>query len=146
MKKKAVISVVVISALIISAALLYFMPVTFGRNVKPSEVNRINVFDGSTGTAFTISDPGEIKYIVENIQSHPMKKDGISLGRKGYSLRISYIDSNEKNVLPVFILNSDDTIRKDPFFCVCDGGLCFDYVKELEEIYKPGVTETSEGN
>ena len=24
------------------------------------------------------------------------------------------------------------TIRKDPFFYKCDGGLCFDYIKEIE--------------
>ena len=73
-----------------------------------------------------------------------MKKDGISLDTMGYSFKISYIDSNDKAVIPVFTLNSDHTIRKDPFFYVCDGGLCFDYIKECEEVYKTNVTESVE--
>ena len=34
---------------------------------------------------------------------------------KGYSFKISYINSNDKDIIPVFILNSDNTICKDPF-------------------------------
>lgn len=64
-----------------------------------------------------------------------MKKDGVSLGYMGYALQISYIDSNDKDVVLVFFLNSDDTTRKDPFFYVCDGGLCFDYIKDCEDRY-----------
>lgn len=122
MKKKIGISIVIIAVLIIVAVGYYFMPKTFGKNVNPSEVDHINVFDGNTGTGFTITNPEDIKYIVENIQRHPMKKD----------------------VIPVFTLNRDNTIRKDPFFYVCDGGLCFDYIKECEEVYKTNVTESME--
>ena len=73
-----------------------------------------------------------------------MKREGISLGRTGYSFKISYINSNDKDIIPVFILNSDNTIRKDPFFYRCDGGLCFDYLKECEEKYRTNVTESIE--
>lgn len=59
-----------------------------------------------------------------------MKKAGVSLGSMGYSLKIRYVDSNDKDVIPVFFLNSDDTIPKYPFFYTCDGGLCFDHIKE----------------
>lgn len=132
MKKKTVIPIFIIFVLIVLAAAYCFMPKTFGKNVNPSEVDHINVFDGTTGTGFTITDSEDIKYIVESIQSHSMKKDGISLGRMGYGLKLSYVDRNDKDVIPLFILNSDDTIRKDPFFYKCDGGLCFDYIKGLE--------------
>lgn len=33
---------------------------------------------------------------------------------------------------------------KDSFFYVCDGGLCFDYIKECEEKYRTNVTEAIE--
>ena len=59
----------------------YFMPKKFGKNVNPSEVDHINVFDGNTGTGFTITDSEDIEYIVANIQGISMKRDGISLGR-----------------------------------------------------------------
>ncbi|MGN8697642.1 hypothetical protein ACTNE3_11435, partial [Bacillota bacterium HCP3S3_F1_1] len=48
------------------------------------------------------------------------------------------------NIIPVFILNSDNTICKDPFFYRCDGGLCFDYLKTCEEKYRTNVTESIE--
>lgn len=120
------------------------MPKKFGKNVNSSEVDHINVFDGNTGTGFTITDSEDIEYIVANIQGISMKRDGISLGRTGYSFKISYINSNDKDIIPVFILNSDNTIRKDPFFYRCDGGLCFDYLKECEEKYRTNVTESIE--
>ena len=144
MKKKILILVIIIVVLLLGVVGYYFMPKTFGKNVNPSEVYHINVFDGNTGTDFTITDSEDIKYVVANIQGISMKKDGISLGRKGYSFRISYADSNDKDVIPVFILNSDNTIRKDPFFYVCEGGLCFDFLKECEEKYRTNVTESIE--
>lgn len=133
MKKKIIFTIIVFLFLIIFAVCFYLIPKTFGKNVRPSEVDHINVFDGNTGIEFIITNPKDIKYIVENIQSHSMKKTGISLGRMGYGLKITYIDENDKDIIPVFILNSDDTIRKDPFFYECDGGLCFDYIKDCEQ-------------
>ena len=132
MTKKAL---VLTAAVLLTAALLaafYLTQKTFGKHVDPSDVDHINVFDGNTGVGFTIDRPEEIQYIVENLQSHPVKRTGISLGRMGYSLKISFIDSSDQDVIPVFILNSDDTIRKDPFFYGCDGGLCFDYIRKIE--------------
>lgn len=132
MKKKTLILVIIVFALFLGTVGYYFTPKTFGKNVNLSEVDHINVFDGNTGIGFTITDSKDIEYIVTNIQSFSMKRDGISLGRMGYSFKISYVDSNDKDIIPVFILNSDDTIRKDPFFYRCDGGLCFDYLKACE--------------
>lgn len=135
MKKKALIPAAVILLAIVAAAVCYAAPKTFGGNIVPSEVDHINVFDGNTGVGFTIDNPDDIKYIVENIQSHSMKRDGVSLGHSGYGFQVSYLDENDKDVIPLFLLNSDDTIRKDPFFYRCDGGLCFEYLKTLEEAY-----------
>ncbi|HBA47353.1 MAG TPA: hypothetical protein DCZ91_06055 [Lachnospiraceae bacterium] len=132
MKKKVVIPVIVLLILIALAAIFYVTPKTFGKNVNPSDVDHINVFDGNTGVGFTIDNPEDIQYIVENIQSYQMKKDGVSLGKMGYGLKITYIAGSDKTVILKFILNGDHTIRKDPFFYRCDGGLCFDYIKEIE--------------
>jgi len=132
MKKKILTPVLVLLILACAAAAYYMTPRTFGKNVNPADVDHINVFDGNTGTGFTIDNPEDIRYIVENIQSQSMKRDGISLGYMGYSFKISYIDAKDRDVIPLFYLNSDNTIRKDPFFYRCDGGLCFDYLKGLE--------------
>lgn len=143
MKKKVLFRWLSLLTVIILALVYYFTPKTFGKNVNLSDVDHINVFDGNTGVGFTIDNPEDIQYIIENIQSHSMKREGVSLGRMGYSLKISYIDSNDKEVIPVFILNSDNTIRKDPFFYSCDGGLCFEYIKNLENEYS--VKQTNSG-
>jgi hypothetical protein len=81
---------------------------------------------------FTIDNPEDIKYIVENIQSKSMRRSGISIGRVGYLFSITYVDSNDKAIVSTFFINGEDTIRKDPFFYRCDGGLCVDYLEELE--------------
>lgn len=132
MKKNIVIPATAMLILIALAAIFYFTPKTFGKNVNPSDVDHIDVFDGNTGVGFTIDNPEDIQYIVGNIQSYQMKKDGVSLGRMGYGFKITYVDDNDKAVIPEFILDGDHTIRKDPFFYRCEGGLCFDYIKEIE--------------
>lgn len=117
----------------ISAA-WYFSPKAFLNGVGVADVKFISVFDGNTGKSFYIDKPEEIKYIVENIQNIKMKRDKISLFYSGYSFRMSFCDENEK-VVGHFIMNSADTIRRDPFFYRCDGRLCFDYLKDLEGKY-----------
>ncbi len=132
MKKKLVISGVAILSLLVLAAVCYSMPKTFGKTIDPSEVDHINVFDGNTGVAFLIEDPQDIQYIVENVQSHPMKRAGLSWGKMGYGFRLSYVDGRGQAILPDFLLNSEDAIRKDPFLYRCDGGLCFAYLQDIE--------------
>lgn len=136
MKNKIIIFVITIMTLISVTTIFYLTPKTLAKNVKLSDVNFIEVFDGGTGASFTINNPEDIKYIVENIQSHKMKKDGISFGKMGYGLKIVCFDDNNKTIIPEIIINSNDTIRKDPFFYKCDGGLCFDYIKEIENKIK----------
>jgi len=132
MKKRVRILLFVMAALLLLSAYVYLTPKTFAEKVNPSDVDHINVFDGNTGLSFTITNPDKIQYIVDNLQSHPMRKNGCSLGYMGYTFQISLINDKDKDVIPLFFLNSEDTIRKDPFFYTCEGGLCFDYIKALE--------------
>ena len=90
MKKELRILVILIAVLLVGTVGYYFMPKKFGKNVNPSEVDHINVFDGNTGTGFTITDSEDIEYIVANIQGISMKRDGISLGRTGCN-RLEFI-------------------------------------------------------
>ena len=126
--------IVIVFVLIAALAIWYFTPTTFLSEVNPSDIRCISVFDGNTGERFDFSDAEEIRYVVENIQSTRMKKDTLSIGYMGYRFRISFFDENGKEI-ESFIINSSDTIRKDPFFYRCDGDLYFDYLKELEEKY-----------
>ncbi len=110
----------------------YLSGKTFLYKEKPDSIEKISVFDGTTGRSFTVSGREEIEYIVGNIKSNRMKRDGISLGYKGYSFDLDFIDKDGKTVSS-FIINSENTIRDDPFFYRCDGTLCFDYLAALEK-------------
>ena len=48
MKKELRILVILIAVLLVGTVGYYFMPKKFGKNVNPSEVDHINVFDGNT--------------------------------------------------------------------------------------------------
>ena len=137
MKRKQVI-LTSFAVLIIVAAVIwgvwYSIPKSFLNGLDVSEVASISVFDGNTGKDFIIEDFREIKQIIESIQESEMKRDNISVGYMGYGFRMRFMDKNKK-VIDSFIINSPDTIRDDPFFYQCDGSLCFDYLKELEDIY-----------
>ena len=133
MKKTITITLFIIVAFIISSAVYYFTPKTFGKGVDPASVDHINVFDGNTGEGFTVVNPEDIKYIVENIQSKTMRKGQISIGYLGYKFSVVFVDENDKAIEPIFFINSDSTIRKDPFFYHCGGGLCIDYLNDLEK-------------
>ncbi|SDB20441.1 hypothetical protein [Eubacterium oxidoreducens] len=135
MKKKIVIFIVVALALIVVAIGIYSSPKTFGGNIDASEVDHIKVFDGNTGVEFTIDNAEDIRFIVENIKDCTMKRTGISIGYSGYGFRINYMDAGDKNVISEFIMNSSDTIRKDPFFYSCDGELCYEFLRKMEETY-----------
>ena len=132
--KKIRLIIVIVFVLISASAIWYFMPTAFLSKVKSSDINSISVFDGNTGESFDFSDTDEIRYVVENIQNAEMKRDTLSIGYSGYSFRIRFFDENGKEI-ESFIINSSNTIRKDPFFYRCDGDLCFDFLKELEEKY-----------
>ncbi len=132
--KKIRLIIVIIFALIAASAIWYLLPTAFLSKVEASHIKSISVFDGNTGEGFDFSDTDEIRYVVENIQSAKMKKDTLSIGYMGYGFHISFFDENG-NEIESFIINSPNTIRKDPFFYRCDGNLCFDYLKELEEKY-----------
>ncbi len=131
-KKKLLIPIAAILILIVIAAALYFSPKTFGKNVDASEVDHIIVFDGNKGVGFTVDNPVYIAMIVRNLQNTPMKRDGISIGSMGYRFSIEGVDGDGKTIIPILFINSDTTIRKDPFFYTCDGGLCIDFLEELE--------------
>ena len=129
---RSLIAVIVI--LLVLLAVWYFSPRTFLNVLEAGDVTAISVFDGNTGNGFDIDDPEEIQAIVENIQSTPMKRDKISVNYSGFSFRMNFYGENGR-VLDSFVVNSTDTIRSDPFFYCCDGGLCYDYLGELEAQY-----------
>ena len=137
MKRKQIILILFVAFIMVAAVILgvwYYTPKTFLNKLDASEVMSISVFDGNIGKGFVIKSSEEIKQIVENIQEVKMKRGNISVGYSGYSFSMQFMDKNGK-LIDSFIINSPHTIRDDPFFYRCDGGLCYDYMKDLEDMY-----------
>ena len=84
MKKPVRILLTVGLVVAVAARLVWCTLRTFGRGTDAARVDHINVFDGTTGTGFTVTDPEDISYIVENIQSRPVRPAKLSLGYIGY--------------------------------------------------------------
>jgi len=126
--------IVVVIAIIAISMVWYFSPKIFLRGVEPSDVKSISVFDGNTGKLFVIDDVAEIKYIVENIQDIEMQRGNLSVGYSGFRFQMNFNNSNGETI-DSFVINSADSIRDDPFFYRCNGGLCFEYIEGIENKY-----------
>lgn len=132
MKRKIGVILGVFAVLIIGCVIWYMAPKYFLRGIAASEISCIKVFDGNTGEGFTVQEPEQIVYIVENIQSVEMKKSKLSIGYSGYRFKVSFLDEKGRE-LETFILNGENAIRKDPFFYTAvDGVLCYEYLEQLE--------------
>ena len=136
-RRKQKVFLFLLALFVLAAAILalwYFAPKTFLKGIEAAEVKTISVFDGNSGKSFQISDPEEIRAIVENIQAYEMRRDKLSIAYSGFGFRMYFNDENG-TVLDSFIMNTAGTILCDPFFYRCDGGLCFAYLAELEVQY-----------
>ena len=95
--------------LVIILWVIYFLPKTFLSGVDPAEIA------GSDGTTFVIDEREDIDTIVSRVQGTKMKRGKRSSGYDGFRFSLTFIGQNGETV-ETLILNSADTIRKDPFF------------------------------
>ncbi len=139
MKKKRIIIPIIVPVLILVFILgtWYFTPKKFLNGVASTDVSSIEIFNGSTGNRFTVTDRNQIMNIVENIHGVDMKKEKISSGYDGFVYSLTFKDAGGKTI-ESFMINSKYIIRDDPFFYRSSRTLCFEYLKELEEeLFRP---------
>ncbi len=115
MNKKVSIVMGIATMLMIVCFIVWISPRNFLKGIKAENIAMISVRDGSTGNIFEIINQEDVQFIVERIQSQSFKRDRVSLFLMGTLYTMSFFDSND-NLVAEFILNADDTIRKDPFF------------------------------
>lgn len=136
MKRYKLTLIFILAAFLIVACVAvawYCTPKTFLGGVCADDIIEIKVFDGSAGKSFVINDTKDIEYVVENVQSCTLRRDGISSGYDGFGFSLSFI-TVQGEVADTFIINSDDTVRDDPFFYKSESGkLCYAYLRALEE-------------
>ncbi len=132
MKKKLFIIIITVVILVISESLIlwWLAPKYFLKNAD--NIHSIEVFDGSTGKHFEITDTQSIERIVNGIQGKKFKKSGISANIDGFRFSMSFKDENG-DLIDSFIINSNNKIRKEPFFYDTDGNMdIFDFLEQLE--------------
>ena len=133
MWKRRFIFLAAVSVLLLAALFWWATPVTFLEGVPADKVTSIEVFDGGTGIGFTVVAPEDIQYIVSNLQQASMQREKLSLGYMGTRFRLTFYDDSGVP-LETLIVNSANTIRKDPFFYRdLDASLCLDYLVSLED-------------
>ena len=135
MKKKVAIICCFIILILVAAFLWWNTPTTFLTSTEADEIISIQVRDGHNGNIYEISNPDDIQFIVKNIQSQTFEKEGISIFRMGTWFTLSFCNKDGK-VITKFILNSDDTIRKDPLFYKTDEDALQKIIVYLSEIEK----------
>lgn len=97
-------------------------------------IKEIVIKNGNTGEITHIDDLSEVKYIIDNLNEIELEREGLSIWYSGYSFDTTiYLENgNEYGGFNNFIINSDDTIRKDPFFYkVTKGKIDYDYIQKI---------------
>ncbi len=117
-------------AIFMGAGIWWNLPVSI-IDIEPSEVSKITVFNGNTGDSITITDTDDINHIIHNLNGVSLKKYKVSVGYVGYSFRTTIYDNND-NIHEELYINSDEIIRKDPFFYRDrQGGIDYNYIQDL---------------
>ena len=135
MKKKISILLSVVLILLVGIAVWYHATINL-MNLDANEVMEIVVFNGNSGNTTHIEDKEQIQHIIDNLNDVEVKRSKLSAGYSGYSFKVTiYLsDGNEADDWNNFIINSDDTIRKDPFFySVTKGKIDYNYIENIVE-------------
>ena len=141
MKAKVfIIILIILAALAAVGATIYFSETKFLDNIYSDDIEYIEVFNGNNGNKMRIRDQEDIDHIVDNLKSAKVKKSGISLGKEGYSYDMKFI-GNDYNVIYELIINSENTVRMDPFFYTTDDYFCYDYIQDIENNFLESKSE-----
>ena len=135
MKKKIAILLSAVVLLLIGAVVWFHIPLDL-MDLEPNKVMEIVVFNGNSGNTTHITDEEQLQHIIENLNGIEVKRSKPSVGVMGYSFKVTiYLDDgNEADDWNNFIINSEDTIRKDPFFySVTKGKIDYTYIKNITE-------------
>lgn len=103
-------------------------------DLDPNYVMEIVVFNGNTGNDTHITDKSQIENIIDDLNSVEIKRGKLSVGYSGYSFKITIYLSNGNMASGWnnFIINSSNSLRKDPFFyTVVDGDIDYNYIDSI---------------
>ncbi len=135
-KRLLIVAGSVLLAVFLAGFVWWHSPTTFLKDVDPTDVARIEVFNGNTGQRFAIEDAADIEYIVRKIGDVKMRKEAYG-HVDGFTYSLSFVAADGTKITQ-FILNGSDTIRDGAIRYGAaleteEDALCFEYIKALEE-------------
>ena len=144
MKRKILLACgVVLFAILTACFVWWYMPTTFLKSADPTDVARIEVFNGTNGQRFVIEEREDIEYIVTKISDVKMRKVEYS-HVDGFVYSISFYTADGTR-MDGFVLNGetirDGAIKYKIVYETCEDPLCFEYIKALEDAQQNHPTE-----
>lgn len=133
MKKKAAVLLTAAALLLTGIAVWYAAPMDL-MDLDPGAVGEIAVFNGNSGNVTHITGKEHIQHIIENLNGVEVKRTKLSAGHSGYSFRLTvYLsDGSEAEGWNNFVIDSEETVRKDPFFySVTNGRIDYGYIEDI---------------
>jgi len=127
--RKVLLEILGVFLAMITVGLVWWNVSTPLVNIAPEKVSKIEFF--YQGKTVVITDTNDIKHIIDNLNSVSFKKDKISLFHLGFSFKTTIYKSNG-HVYKKFIIEAENTIRKDPFYYQStSGSIDYNYIKGL---------------
>ena len=102
---------IVLSLILIFGAVYYFSPTSLLEDVVADEVGCIVVQHGSSGARFTVVGDGEIRAILQNLQSVTVKRDGLSIKEDGFGYQLTLMDQQGQSRLVHHLLYASPVKR-----------------------------------
>lgn len=143
MKRKSIIIISIISALLISSSLLWrFFPVKVLQDIDSEMITSIKVVNSSNGNQFEITDQDDISKFISSIQKVIFKKKEVA-SVPGPWYQLDFMNKNEEVVSSLEIQNYRSVRYKffldNAIFLYSDeemNEIC-DYLQQIEAIHFP---------
>lgn len=130
--KKWIIGIIAIVVVVTGLYALTFLPHKI-ITIKPSNVSKIVIFDGTQGEQIVVTDEEQKEHIISNLNEITFQKERLSLFYIGYRFRTT-IYNKKGNVYKEIIINSSDKIRYAGFFHRAKSGkIDYEYIDQLFE-------------
>lgn len=133
MKRKIAIPFAAVVLLLVGVAVWYYTPIDL-MDLDDKEVVEIVIFNGSSGKVTHITNKEQIQHIVDNLNDVAVKRSKLSVGYSGFGFELTIYRSDDREAEDWnhFIINSSDTVRKDPFFySVAKGKIDYSYIENI---------------
>lgn len=107
-------------------------PLTLTYNFDPASVVRIEIFDGTKGRRYIITDVTDVAHITTDVASKTYKRDKNVKGHAGFVYSTSFYDM-DGNIVWSGTINASETLVDYHYVYHPNAPLDFSYIQQLVE-------------